>query len=246
MAFLSTITWVFSLYPSWHAPSGSNSSLLLLGGKSSQQDIAPKESKQEPQNRLFILPTARLYTLLPLTHNPPLLYWLGTVWWYLCLVRALVLCTSKACPLLMHLSWSGSSSVHSATHPRPLMAWTVFWFLIPYGLLFSRARLCLIVGFSFFNLLFCSFRGLATIPTMLLCYSSWGVIWPQLARPLLGRLRIPLLIGYNDLVWSLDLYSCYFGLSWPITLLMGSFVPFLSSLGILGPFAFLGHPLLIF
>ena len=33
----------------------------------------------------------------------------------------------------------------------------------------------------------------------------------------------------NDSIWSLDLYSRYFGLSWPITLLVGSFVPFLSS-----------------
>ena len=31
-----------SLYPSWHAPSGSNSSLLLLGGMLSQQDISQK------------------------------------------------------------------------------------------------------------------------------------------------------------------------------------------------------------
>ena len=33
----------------------------------------------------------------------------------------------------------------------------------------------------------------------------------------------------NDSVWLLDLYLCYFGLSWPITLFMGSFVQFLSS-----------------
>ena len=36
VAFLSTLVWVLSLYPLWHAPSGFNSSLLLLGGKSSQ------------------------------------------------------------------------------------------------------------------------------------------------------------------------------------------------------------------
>ena len=158
------------------------------------------------------------------------------------LARALVLCMSKACPLLMHLPWSEGLFMHFATHPWPLMAWLLSDFSFPYNLLLSRTGPYLILGFSFFSLLLCSFRGLATIPTMLLCYSSCGVIWPQLARPLLGLLRIPLLIGYNDLVRSLDLYSCYFGLSWPITLLMGSFVQFLSSLGILGPFAFLGHP----
>ena len=31
-------------YPSWHTPSGSNLSLLLLGGMSSQQDISPKRA----------------------------------------------------------------------------------------------------------------------------------------------------------------------------------------------------------
>ena len=31
-------------YPSWHTPSGSNLSLLLLGGMSSQQDIPPKRA----------------------------------------------------------------------------------------------------------------------------------------------------------------------------------------------------------
>ena len=68
----------------------------------------------------------------------------------------------------------------------------------------------------------------------------------MLARSFLGLLHVLLLIGYNDPVWSLDLYSCYFELSWLITLLMGSFGPFLSpwvslahllSSGILGPFS---------
>ena len=62
---------------------------------------------------------------------------------------------------------------------------------------------------------------------MPLSYSCCGVFWPVLVRPLLGLLHALLSIGYNDLVWSLDLYSYYFGLSWPITLLVGSFGPFL-------------------
>ena len=141
----------------------------------------------------------------------------------------------------MHLLWSGGSSMHSATHPWPLMAWIVFWFLIPCDLLPLRAGPCLIMGLLLLRARPCLINGLfaslATIPAMLLCYSYYGVIWPQLAGPLLGLLRIPLSIGYNDPVWSLDSYSCYFRLSWPITLLVGSFVPFLSSLGILGPFS---------
>ena len=155
-------------------------------------------------------------------------------------VRPKLVCCSCVCrglearlcilPLILNLLWRGLLSNFS----------------FPYGLLLSRAGLCLIVGFSFFSLLLYSFRGLAAIPAMLLCYSYCGVIWPQLVGHLLSLLRILLSIGYNDLVWSLGLYSHYFGLSWPITLLVGSFVPFLSSLGILGPFAFLGHPWPIF
>ena len=116
------------------------------------------------------------------------------------------------------------------------MAWTIFWFLIPHDLLLSRARPCLTMGFSFFILLFFSFRSHATIPARLPCYSCCSVIWPQLAGLLLGLLHIPLSIGYNDPVWSLDLCLCYFGLSWPITLFVSSFVPFFSSLGIFSPF----------
>ena len=68
----------------------------------------------------------------------------------------------------------------------------------------------------------------------------------MLVGPLLGLLYTLLSIGYNDLVWLLGLYLCYFGFSCPITLLVGSFGPFLSpwaslahllSLGILDPFS---------
>ena len=129
----------------------------------------------------------------------------------------------------MYLLWYGGSSVHSTTHPWPLIAWTIFWFPILYGLLPLGDRLCLIVDFSSFSLLFCSFCSLATIPAIPLCHSYCDVIWPILARP-----------------FSLDLYSCYFGLSCPIILLVGSFVSFpppwassthLLSLGILDSFS---------
>ena len=78
------------------------------------------------------------------------------------------------------------------------------------------------------------------------CYSCCDAIWSMLVGPLSGLLYTLLSIGYNVLVWSLGLYLCYFGLSWPITLLVGFFGPFLSpwaswahllSLGIFGPFS---------
>ena len=188
--------------------------------------LPSKKSEQEPQNMFSLPPTAKPYPLLPLTHDPPLPHWLGTGWWYMGLARTSIPCMSKACLLLIRLSWSGGSSVHSAAHLWPLMAWTIFWFLIPHGLLLLRARPCLTVGFSFFILLFFSFRSRATIPARLLCYYCCSVIWPQLVGLLLGLLHIPFSSGYKDPVWSLDLCLCYFGLSWPITLFVSSFVPF--------------------
>ena len=77
----------------------------------------PKEPEREPHNRFSLLSTARSYPFLPLTHDSPLLYWLGTGWWCLGLAHALVLCTSKTCLLLMRFPWSTGLSVHSTIHP---------------------------------------------------------------------------------------------------------------------------------
>ena len=60
-----------SLHPSWHAPNGSNSSLLLLGGMSSQQDISPQKSQSRNLRIGFPLSPPPDHTLLPLTHDPP-------------------------------------------------------------------------------------------------------------------------------------------------------------------------------
>ena len=106
------------------------------------------------------------------------------------------------------------------------------------GLLLSRARPLLDYGFPSLKPILCSFCNLVVIPAIPLCYSCHGVTWPVLARPSLGLLHV-LSIGFNDLIWSLDLYLYYFGLPWSITLLVGPFGPFLSpwvSLAILGPF----------
>ena len=114
------------------------------------------------------------------------------------------------------------------------------------GLLLSRARPFLDCRFSPLEPILCPFRNLIAIPTIPLCYFYRGVTWPMLVGPSLGLLHVLLLIGFNDPVWSLDLYSCYFGLPWPITLLVSPFGPFLSpwaslahllSLGILCPFS---------
>ena len=129
-----------------------------------------------------------------MTHHS--LYWLGTGWWYLDLVHALLLYMSKTCPLC--LPWSRGSSAHSTAHPWLFMAWAIFWFLILYGLLPFRAGLCLIVCSSSFSLLSHSFRGLApisyrtTLSFLLWCYLT-PAYWASL-----GLLLILLLMTQYD------------------------------------------------
>ena len=146
----------------------------------------------------------------------------------------------KTCLLLMCLPWSGGSSAHFSAHPWLLMAWTIFWFPILYGLLPLGARLCLIVGFSSFSLLFYSFRSLTTIPAVSLCHSYCDVIWPQLVGALWACCLFFSQWLNMVIKFILILFWAFF-----ITLLIGSFVPFISSwtslahllsLGILGHF----------
>ena len=95
-----------SPYLSWHALSGSNSALLLLGGMSSQQDTFPKIARAGTSNiGLSPLPTAKP---CPLTSDPwphRVLYWLGTDCWGLGLACTFLPCISKIYLLLMHLPW---------------------------------------------------------------------------------------------------------------------------------------------
>ena len=97
MAFLSTTVWVFSLAipHGMHLVVPTNPSFFWVVCHPSRTS-PPKESKWEPQNRLSLLPTTRPYPLLPLTHDLPPLYWLGTGWWCLGLARAPLPCTSKS------------------------------------------------------------------------------------------------------------------------------------------------------
>ena len=74
--------------------------------------IFPQKSLSgNPRIGFPLLPTAKPYPLLPLTHYPPLLYWLGIGWWCLSHVRAPLLCVSKTCLLLMRLLWPGGLSM---------------------------------------------------------------------------------------------------------------------------------------
>ena len=107
-------------------------------------------------------------------------------------------------------------------------------------------------GLSFFMSYFFPRLGLAwswAFPSLIQPLTSlravWHfchvIIWLVLVGPPLGLLYAFLLVNSSSLVLSLGLYSCCFGLPWPISSLLSSLGPF-YSLGILGPFHFLGHP----
>ena len=68
----------------------------------------------------------------------------------------------------------------------------------------------LFIGFSPLWPILCSFSNLVAIPAISLYYSCHGVF---LTRACWASLRPAAYSSLNDTVWSLDLYSCYFGLS---------------------------------
>ena len=114
------------------------------------------------------------------------------------------------------------------------------------SLLLSRAEPCLIVGFP-------SFSSFFAPSVILLPFWSYHFAVPAMVlfdQCLLGLFwaccmfisQLVTMTQYSHWIYT----SCYFGLSWPITLLVGSFGPFLPpwaslahslSLGILGPFS---------
>ena len=98
------------------------------------------------------------------------------------------------------------------------MAWAVFWFPFLYGLLAIGAGLCLIVGFSFFNPLFCSF--LQSCYDFLLHYFAIPTVM-SFGPSLLDFFGPTACSSLNDSAWSLGFIF--------VTLLAGSCVLFISS-----------------
>ena len=157
-----------------------------------------------------------------MTHH--FLYWLGTGWWCLGLAHAPLLCTSKTCPLLMRLPWFGGLSAHPAAHPWLLMAWTIFWFLILYGMLPLGAGLRLIMGFlpSAY-----SFTPSVVLLPFLSYHSAIFAVM-SFNPNLLDLFGSTAYSSLNDSIWSLDSYT-HAILGFFITLLVGSLVSFISS-----------------
>ena len=117
---------ILSHYPSWHAPSDSNLFFPFFGWYVIPARHFPQKSLSgNPKIGSLLLPTTRPYPLLPLTYGPPPLYWLGTGWWCLSLVRATFPCVSMACLQLIRLQWPEVLSVHSTARSWPFVVWMV-------------------------------------------------------------------------------------------------------------------------
>ena len=127
---------IFSYCSSWHASSNSNSFFPFFGWYVIPARHFPQKSLSEnPRIGSPLLPTVRPYPFLPLTHGPPLLYWLGTSWWCLSFVCAPLPCVSIAFLLFIHLPWPEGSSTHSTACLWPLVAWIRLWTFVLYVLL---------------------------------------------------------------------------------------------------------------
>ena len=92
------------LLPTWASKMAIN---IIPAGHFPQKSLSGNSRIDFP-----LLLSTKPYLLLPLTHGPPLLYWLGTSRWSLSFVRALLPCESRACLLFMRLPWpEGLSSL---------------------------------------------------------------------------------------------------------------------------------------
>ena len=139
--FLLWCGYLLSLYPSWHAPSGSNSALLILGDMSSQQDTSPKRTQARTSNRSFPSPhrqTMRSY-LWPMTSPCPILagYKLVRFGPCACLSSMYV----QNLPAAHALPWL------ACTVCRPFF--TIFWFSFPLWLALPRDWALLDSGLCF-------------------------------------------------------------------------------------------------
>ena len=199
-----------SPYPSWHALNGSNSTCLFWVVNHPSRTPPRKSLSRNLQNRFFLSPhhqTMPSESLTPQPHHA--LYWLGTGWWCLGIVRAFIPYMSKACLLSIHLPWSGGS---------PSMFFDLFvgCFLFSY----SPQELGFIWWWAlhFFGLLL-------GFPYFLQCHSVIPavIIWSCWA-------------SFRPAIYS---FSQWLGVATGLLLFMGSYVPFDFSLGPPWPVCFL-------
>ena len=121
----------------------------------------------------------------------------------------------------MRLPWFGGSSMCSATHPWPIMAWTALWLLFLTACFTPRAGPCLVMGFPFLSPFFAHSAILLPFSALPFCCSCRGIIWP-VPLGLYGSVAYS---SPNDSMWSLVSNSCHFGLFFAHFIAYGFFCP---------------------
>ena len=178
--------WVLFLssYPSWHAPSGPSSSLLPLGGMSSQQDISPKRAWAGTLEYVFPSPHRQTMPsyLWPMT-SPPLVlagYRLVMFGPYTCFTSMYIRNLPAA-----HASAVVWRLVCISCHPS-LTFYGMNHFLTSHSLKPAPFKAGLLLSYGLFllwpTLLF--FSAVFVCPAILLYHSYRDVIWPKPAGPL--------------------------------------------------------------
>ena len=134
--------------------------------------LPPKESEQDPKNRLSLLPTARPCPFLPLTHDSLLLYWL--VVFGPCACSSSVYVQSVFTAHAFAMVWR----LVCAFCRLSLTSYGVDCFLISHSLRLASFKGWFLLDCGLFSLqpTLCSFRSHTTITATLLCYSCCGVI----------------------------------------------------------------------
>ena len=210
--------FLLSLYPSWHAPSDSNSALLLLGGMSSQQDTSLKTAQVETSKQIFPLSPPPNHALLPLTHDLTVSC-IGQVQaskiWALHVPLFYVCPKSVCCSCVCH-GWPAQSAIR-------FLPFSGSPFL--YGLPYPRIGPCLMVGFAFLQ------------PTLFPATISCHTILLFLLRSSLPQ-SCQASSGLPFILLPIAQYRHWF--FYYIT--SGLLCPICFPLGVLGSFAFLGLP----
>ena len=226
--FLLWFGCLLSPYPSWHAPSGSNLTLLLLGGMSSQRDTSPKRAQVGTSKQVFSLSLLPNHAILSLTHDLTVscIGWVqaGEVW--ALRVPFFHICPKSACCSCVCHGWPAQFAVRFL-----LFFGSPFLYGLPY--LGTGPRLMVDFAFLFFSQSF----FLQPLLSILLYHSYCEIVCLNLAGPL----------------WACHLFFS----QWPSTAigsfiasLVGSCVPFvfpqasraLLSLGFPSPFLNFAFP----
>ena len=150
--------------------------------------------------------------------------------------------TSCVCQKLIHCSCACRGlEIHLCILPLIFnLVWHELFSDFPFfiSLFLSSAGPYLIVGFPHFN----PFFAPSAILLSFLSYHSIIPVVMSFNPCLLGLFGPAAYSSLNDLIWSLDLYLCYFGLFLTHYIACGLLYPISFFLSTLVPFAFLRHP----